>query len=130
MADNILALNGEWDLELLRKEVAAAEDELRKLDVFSDQEYDELLADLDRETGAGDEDDAPDVPRTPVTLAGDLWMLGSHRVLCGDCTLMDNLEKVLAGAQADLVFTDPPYNCSFLSKQGRPRPIVNDNLVS
>src|SRR6266567_5621190 len=52
MADNILALNGEWDLELLRKEVAAAEDELRKLDVFSDQEYDDLLAELDRETGA------------------------------------------------------------------------------
>jgi len=128
MADNILALNGEWDLELLRKEVAAAEDELRKLDVFSDQEYDELLAELDRETGAADEDDAPDVPRTPVTLAGDLWMLGSHRVLCGDSTLMDNLENVLAGAKADLVFTDPPYNCSFLSKQGRPRPIVNDNL--
>jgi ParB-like chromosome segregation protein Spo0J len=46
IADNILALNGEWDLELLRKEVAAAEDELRKLDIFSDQEYDELLAEL------------------------------------------------------------------------------------
>jgi DNA modification methylase len=128
MADNILALNGEWDMELLRKEMAAAEDELRKLDVFSDQEYDDLLADLDRETDATDEDDVPDVSQTPVTLVGDIWLLGSHRMLCGDCTVMGTFDKVMAGVQADLVFTDPPYNVSFLSKQGHPRPIVNDAL--
>jgi DNA modification methylase len=130
IADNILALNGEWDLELLQKEMAAAEDELRKLDVFSDQEYEELLAELDRETGAADEDDAPDVPQTPVTVAGDLWMLGNHRLLSGDSCIMGNLEKVLGGGQADLVFTDPPYNCAYLGQQrrGRRRPIINDNL--
>jgi DNA modification methylase len=128
MADNILALNGEWDVELLRKEVAAAEDELRKLDIFSDQEYDDLLAELDRETGTTDEDEVPVFPQTPVTLVGDLWLLGNHRMLCGDCTVMGTVERVLAGAQADCVFTDPPYNVSFLSKQGQPRPIVNDAL--
>jgi DNA modification methylase len=129
IADNKLALNGEWDRELLQQEMAAVEDELRKTDAFSDQEYDELL-ELDRETEAADEDDAPDVPQTPVTVSGDLWILGRHRLLCGDSGLMNNIEKVLGGGQADLVFTDPPYNCAYLGQQrrGRKRPIINDNL--
>jgi DNA modification methylase len=133
IADNKLALNAEWDLELLRQEVAAAEAELRKLNVFTDQEYEELLAELDQETGAADEDDAPDVPATPVTIAGDVWILGTHRILCGDSTVMENIERVLAGVPADLVFMDPPYNVAYhqSSKQlrnGHPRPIANDNL--
>lgn len=130
IADNKLALNAEWDLELLRQEVAATEAELRKLNVFSDQEYEELLAELNRETGAVDEDDAPDVPVTPVTIAGDLWILGSHRILCGDSLIMENIEKVLAGVPVALVFTDCPYNVAYHQRQrhGRPRPIANDNL--
>jgi DNA modification methylase len=131
MADNILALNGEWDMELLQKEMAAAEDELRKLDVFSDQEYDDLLLELDREDKATDEDDIPDVTPTPVTLVGDLWLLGNHRLLCGDCAFMDSFEKVLAGAKADLVFTDPIYNVAYLGKQkghGPQSPMANDSL--
>lgn len=84
MADNILALNGEWDMELLRKEMAVAEDELRKLDVFSDQQYDDLLAELGGEDSATDEDDIPNVEPTPVSLSGDLWLLGNHRLFCGD----------------------------------------------
>jgi DNA modification methylase len=133
IADNKLALNAEWDLELLRQEVAATEAELRKLDVFSDQEYEELLAELDQETGAADEDDVPDVPETPVTVAGDLWILGNHRLLCGDSLVMENLEKVLEGSSADMVFMDLPYNVAYRqsSKQQRrrlSRPIANDNL--
>jgi hypothetical protein len=95
-----LALNADWDLQLLRQAVAAAEDELRKLDVFSDQEYEELLAQLDQETGAADEDDAPAVSETPVTVAGDLWIFGNHRLLCGDSLLKENLDKVLEGEYA------------------------------
>src|SRR6266849_3036627 len=114
IADNKLALNAEWDLELLRQEVAATEAELRKLDVFSDQEYEELLAQPDQETGTADEDDAPDVPPTPVTVAGDLWILGNHRLLCGNSLVMENLEKVLEGGSADMVFMDLPYNVAYL----------------
>lgn len=133
IADNQLALNGEWDLELLRQEVAAIEDELRKLDLFSAQECEQLLAALDRENGSTDEDDAPEVPPTPVTVSGDLWLLGHHRLLCGDSTLMDNLEKVLSGGPADLVFMDPPYNVAYQQSSksrgsGGPRPMVNDDL--
>src|SRR4051794_14246605 len=133
IADNKLALNAEWDLELLRQEVAATEAELRELDVFTDQEYEELLAELDQQTGAGDEDDAPELPETPVTIAGDLWILGAHRLLCGDSTVMENIARVQAGAPADLVFMDPPYNVAYdqsrkqLPNQ-RSRPIANDDL--
>jgi DNA modification methylase len=133
IADNQLALNAEWDLELLRSEVAAIEDELEKLDLFSDQECEELLAELDRETGATDEDDAPEVPETPVTVLGDLWILGNHRLLCGDSTLMANLETVLSSGTADLVFMDPPYNVAYRQaskprRRGGPSLIVNDDL--
>jgi DNA modification methylase len=131
IADNKLAMNAEWDPELLRQEVAATEAELRKLEVFSDQEYEELLADLERESGATDEDDAPELPPTPVTISGDLWILGDHRVLCGDSLVMGNLEKALSGGQADLVFSDLPYNvalCQWSKPPRLRRPITNDNL--
>jgi hypothetical protein len=101
-----LALNAEWDLELLRSEVAAIEDELGKLDLFSDQEREQLLAELDRETGATDEDDAPEVPETPVTALGDLWIVvldpfggaGSTLIAC---------EKTVR--QARLIEIEPQY---------------------
>jgi DNA modification methylase len=130
IADNKLALNAEWNLELLRQEVAATEAELRKLDVFSEKEFEELMAELDRETGATDEDDAPDVPSTPVTVQGDLWILGNHRLLCGDSLVMENLEKVLKSGSAAMVFMDLPYNVAYRqsSKTQRDRPIANDNL--
>jgi DNA modification methylase len=133
IADNQLALNAGWDLELLRSEVAAIEDELRKLDLFSDQEYEQLFADLDRETGAVDEDDAPKLPQKPVTVLGDLWRLGNHRILCGDSLLSGNFEKLLASGTADLVFMDPPYNVGYQQRnksQGKegPRLIANDDL--
>jgi len=133
IADNQLALNAEWDLELLRSEVAAIEDELGKLDLFSDQEREKLLAELGRETGATDEDDAPEVPGTPVTVLGDLWILENHRVLCGDSTSKANLETVLSNGTADMVFMDPPYNVAYRQASKPRRPgglslIVNDNL--
>jgi len=59
------------------------------------------------------EDDIPDVPVVPVTMAGDLWILGDHRVLCGDSTKAEAVEKLMAGKKAHLVFTDPPYGVSY-----------------
>lgn len=134
IADNKLAMNAEWDFELLRQEVAATEAELRKLDVFTDQEYEELLAELEQETNAIDEDDAPELPLRPVTVTGDLWLLPpDHRCLCADSTVMKNIETVMAGSAADMVFMDMPYNVAYrqsskTSGRKRERPIVNDNL--
>jgi len=133
IADNKIALNAEWDLELLRQEVAQAEEELRKLDVFTDQEYEELLADLSRETSAVDEDEIPKVPVTPVSVAGDLWNLDDHHLFCGDSILMTSLKTVLSDGNADCVFMDLPYNVGYREPVNKKRPagprlITNDHL--
>jgi DNA modification methylase len=51
----------------------------------------------------------PDVPENPVTVLGDVWLLGNHRLMCGDSTSIDAVEKLMDGRKADMVFTDPPY---------------------
>jgi DNA modification methylase len=135
IADNKLALNAGWDEEMLRVELAALEQESFNLDLvgISNEEFKDLLAELERQTMNTGEDAVPDIPETPVTAPGDLWILGDHRLLCGDATVMESVKKVLSGGQADLVFTDPPYNVAYgqsrkQARRGSPRPIANDNL--
>jgi len=75
----------------------------------------------------------PEAPVTPVSKPGDLWQLGNHRLLCGDSTILANVERVLEGALADMVFTDPPYNVDYGNTakdklRGTNRTILNDNL--
>ena len=74
-----------------------------------------LRADQDAAEGLIDEDTVPEVPETPVTVTGDLWVLGpEHRLLCGDATVAADVQRLMAGAaSADLVFTDPPYNVRY-----------------
>src|SRR5690349_1861767 len=88
LADNKLALNAGWDDTLLAAELAALQDE--EFDVgligFADEELARLLAAQDAAQGLTDEDAIPEVPQTPVSAAGDLWVLGRHRLLCGDAT--------------------------------------------
>src|SRR3954466_11719419 len=81
--------------------------------------------------GLTDEDDIPEVPSEPITKPGDLWICGEHRILCGDATSSADVERVLGGELADMVFTDPPYNVDYTQKrkdQKRDRKIQNDNL--
>jgi DNA modification methylase len=110
IADNKLALNADWDSEMLRVEL----DELGKdgfdieLTGFSLDE----IADLQIEEvpeGLTDDDAVPDAPEDPVTVEGDVWVLGNHRLMCGDSTSIDAVEKLMDGQKADMVFTDPPY---------------------
>jgi DNA modification methylase len=133
IADNKLALNAGWDDEILRTEMAALAAEEFDIPVigFSDDELADLLADPD--AGNTDEDAVPETPVTPVSKPGDLWRLGNHRLLCGDSTVLANVEKVLEGALADMVFTDPPYNVDYGNTakdkmRGNNRTILNDNL--
>ena len=81
------------------------------------------------EEGLTDEDAVPDAPETPVTVLGDVWQLGDHRVMCGDSTSIDAVEKLMAGQKADMVFTDPPYNVAFNGRSGKHDVIKNDNLA-
>lgn len=136
IADNRLALNAGWDEDMLRVEIDALREVDFDLDVlgFDDQELEALLADEPAE-GAGntDEDAAPEAPETSVTVPGDVWILGEHRLLCGDATVLRDLEKVLAGGLADMVATDPPYNVNYGATmkdklRGKKRKIANDNL--
>ena len=115
IADNRLALSAAWDEEMLHLELAALRDADFDLELlgFNDEEIAALLTDEEATEGLTDEDAAPEPPQTPVTIPGDLWALGSHRVLCGDATASTDVRRLLASDAADLVFTDPPYNVSY-----------------
>lgn len=110
IADNKLALNAGWDDDMLRielDELAEAEFDL-ELTGFSLDEIAELQIE-EIEDGLTDEDAVPEVPEEPVSKLGDVWLLGNHRLMCGDSTSIDAVEKLLNGEKIDLVHTDPPY---------------------
>ena len=115
IADNQLALNADWDEELLRTELAALQDEDFNVALigFEDEELARLLAAQDAIEGLTDEDAVPDLSETSISTAGDLWILGSHKLLVGDATHTAAVAKLMNGALADLVFTDPPYNVDY-----------------
>jgi DNA modification methylase len=120
IADNKLALNAGWDEEMLKSEIAAIKDDGFEIDLlgFSDDELSELLQPEIVE-GQTDPDQVPEAPEEPVTKPGDLWLLGEHRLLCGDSTKADDVERLMAGKTAGLVFSDPPYGVEFRSNMSK-----------
>ena len=132
LADNRLALDAGWDEEMLRVELESIRDDGFDLELlgFTDVELEDLLQDTeDAHSGNTDEDAVPETPETAVTVPGDVWILGEHRLLCGDSTQLEAVEKVMAGSLADMVFTDPPYNVNYgPAQKGKKRKIANDNL--
>ncbi len=109
IADNKLALNAGWDLELLSSEIEGLGEDGFDLSLLGFNE-DELAALLVEKTeGLVDPDDIPEVPADPVSVLGDVWLLGKHRIVCGDSTDADNLTKLMNGERADMLFTSPPY---------------------
>ena len=105
----------EWDDELLSlelQELAAADFDL-SLTGFDDGELARFLAEEEATTGLTDEDAVPEIPEASISMTGDLWRLGSHILLVGDATNEDDVTRVMDGAAADLVFTDPPYNVAY-----------------
>ena len=129
IADNKLALNAGWDNELLRLEI----EELKEVDFdigllgFTDDELSEMK-DPEIVEGLTDEDAVPDVPDEPKTKLGDIYILGNHRLMCGDSTSITDVEKLMDGSTVDLIFTDPPYNVAFNGRSGKHDVIKNDNL--
>jgi DNA modification methylase len=133
IADNQIATNAGWNDELLAAELAALKDDAFDLELlgFDDAELDRLLA-TELEPG-DDADEVPEPPADPISRLGDLWICGEHRVLCGDATVLADVEKVLDGELADMTFTDPPYNVNYANSaqdklRGKNRPILNDAL--
>jgi DNA modification methylase len=117
IADNRIGLNAGWDEEMLRIELASLQAENVSLELlgFTDQELGALLAEAKSQAipGNTDEDAVPNEPENPVSSTGDVWMLGDHRLLCGDSTRLESVDRILGGELADLVFTDPPYNVNY-----------------
>lgn len=116
IADNQLALNAGWDADMLKAEIEGLNLDGFNLDLlgFSDDELAKFLDNGPTE-GLADEDAVPEVPEQPKTVLGDIWVLSNHRLMCGDSTSIDAVEKLMDGAKADMVFTDPPYGVEYQS---------------
>jgi DNA modification methylase len=128
IADNKLALNAGWDNEMLMLEVADLKDAGYDLGLtgFSLDELNDLNPEVIE--GLTDEDAVPEVPVEPKTKLGDIYQLGNHRLMCGDSTSIDAVDKLMNGNKVDMLFTDPPYNVSFNGRSGKHDVIKNDNL--
>jgi DNA modification methylase len=115
IADNRLALNAGWDDQLLTIELNELLADKFSLDLlgFNADELNALLNPVEINEGLVDEDEVPEPPPEPITKLGDIWVLGNHRLMCGDSTSIDDGEKLMNGMLADLVFTDPPYNVAY-----------------
>ena len=120
IADNKLALNAGWDDSILRVEFEALKEldfDLTltgfSLDELNDFEIEELGAEFDEDADG----EITEPPVDPITKEGDVWILGKHRLMCGDSTSIDAVEKLKAGAEINLVFTDPPYGVEYQSNK-------------
>lgn len=116
IADNKLTENGGWNSEVLALELNELLEEGHDVDLtgFIQTEIDTLLDDLIRGEGVADgEDDIPHVPEVPVSEPSDLWILGKHRLLCGDSTRREDVSRVLEGVAPLLMVTDPPYGVNY-----------------
>ena len=139
LADNRLAETSVWDPETLALEwnelvALGARDDLSMIG-FSEEDIEDLVPGILGESGAGltDPNDIPEPPEEPVSRPGDIWLLGDHRLICGDSTKAETYERLLGGEGVDMVFTDPPYNVNYANTakdkmRGKNRPILNDNL--
>jgi DNA modification methylase len=120
IADNRLALNAGWDNELLTIELNELLADNFALDIlgFDVDELKNLLDPVKPTEGLTDEDEVPEVPEEPKTKPGDIYRLGRHRLMCGDATMLTDVEKLMDGVYPDLIHTDPPYGMNAVSKSG------------
>ena len=133
IADNQIASQAGWNDEMLAAELAALKDDNFDLELlgFDDADLDRLLAGTFEE--GEDPDEAPEPPTDPISRPGDIWICGEHRVLCGDATVLSDVEALLGSELADMTFCDPPYNVNYANSakdkmRGKNRAILNDAL--
>jgi DNA modification methylase len=114
IADNKLALNAGWDNDMLSLELGELGDLGFDLDLigFTPEEI-EALSPIQLTDGLTDEDEVPEPPPEPITKLGDVWILGNHRLMCGDSTSIDAVEKLMDGKHANMLHTDPPYGVDY-----------------
>lgn len=129
IADNKMALNAGWDEELLKIEL----ENLKELDFdleltgFNIDELDDILGTEEKEEVVEDDFEV-ELPEEPKAKLGDIYQLGNHRLMCGDSTSIDDVEKLMNGIKADMVFTDPPYNVAYEGGSKKREMIKNDKI--
>lgn len=154
IADNKIALNAGWDFETLSNELSELSESDFNIDIieFNEQELDALLkadagilpenwekpnsisfssgpsAQIEAKQGLVEDDQVPSEPNVPVSVRGDVWLLGGHRLMCGDSTSQDDVAQLMAGERAHLVVTDPPYNVAYEGKTSDSLTIMNDKM--
>lgn len=130
IADNKLALNAGWDMDILQAELLALSDFGFDLTLtgFGLDEIGQLFPEEATE-GLCNEDAVPETPNEPICKLGDVWVLGAHKLLCGDSTVQTDVDRLMGGVKADMVFTDPPYNVAFNGRSGKFDVIKNDDLL-
>ncbi len=121
IADNKTSEIAEWDMELLEIELEGLEDEFTGFDM--EELNDMFLDDTEDDTEVEEDDFDEEPPEEPISKRGDIWLLGRHRLMCGDATKKEDVERLMDGKKADMVFTDPPYGMK-KEKEG----VLNDNL--
>ena len=127
---NRMAELAEWDMDLLKLEL----EELKDMDFdltltgLEDDTITGLLNSIEGNDGIADPDEVPETPAEPITKPGDLYILGRHRLLCGVSTNITDVERLMDGKRADMVFTDPPYGVSYIGKTKDALTIKNDAM--
>ena len=126
LADNRMAMDAGWDEELLRVEIEALQAEAFDIGLtgFEDKEIADLFA-SDDDVKEDDFDVDAELEKPIVTKAGDVWILGNHRLICGDSTKEETYQILMEDKKANLVVTDPPYNVNYEGSAGK---IKNDNM--
>jgi DNA modification methylase len=134
IADNKLAENAGWDEEILALELADLKEENFDLDLigFEDQELEKLFENL-YESDEQKEEDIPEIEENPISKSGDIWLLGNHKLICGDSVKQETYNQLLENELVDMTFTDPPYNVDYGNSmkdtiRENNNTILNDNL--
>ena len=129
IADNKLALNAGWDTAMLSIEMQELQEQGFDLELlgFDDKELNALL-EPEVVQGLTDEDAVPETPKEATTKLGDIYILGKHRVMCGDSTSITDMEKLVNGQPVDMCLTDPPYNVAYEGGTKEKLTIQNDSM--
>jgi DNA modification methylase len=136
IADNRIAESAGWDDAMLRIELQSLQEDGFNLDItgFDADALAEIMAGEETTVdGNTDEDAVPELSETPISRPGDVWILGEHRLVCGDATQASSYGQLLAGERVQMIWSDLPYNVNYANSakdklRGKHRPILNDNL--
>ena len=129
LADNKLGELADWDEVALAEILKDLQEEQADLDGlgWDDSEIDDLINSIEEPTeGLTDPDEIPEPPEEPITKTGDLWQLGNHRLLCGDSTKAEDVDRLMGGKKAEMVYTDPPYGVNYEGGTKKQTLIAND----